>query len=68
MNNGEIASAIKKFKGKLRADMAATCLSVVIEKQYFIGVLMEQPEAEEFEIEVKNFLGGSVMFINSIDY
>ena len=62
MNNREIVAAIRKFKGKLIAPFGGACFNVVIEKQYMIGILMEMPEDEQFEIDVI----GAAMFINSL--
>ena len=52
MTNKELVTLINKTPVKVRATIAGTDCYVNIEKQDFKAMLMEQPDAEMFEVDV----------------
>jgi len=52
MTNKELVTLINKTPVKVRATIAGTDCYVNIEKQDFKAMLMEQPDAEMFEVDM----------------
>jgi hypothetical protein len=53
MTNKELVALINKTPKKLRATIAGTDCYVNIEKQDFKDMLLESPDSEYFEVEVR---------------